>query len=58
MEIQQVRVRMGQDRQAVAAGVDGNIRLAADRYPLAEQGWLVDVIYDSLTAEPYTAVSK
>lgn len=55
MEIQQVRVRMGQDRQAAAAGVEGSISLAIDRYPLAERGWLVDVVYDSLTPEFYTA---
>lgn len=56
MEIQQVRVRMGQDRQTATAGEKDSIRLATDRYPLAEQGWLVDVTYDPLTPELYTAV--
>lgn len=58
MEIQQVRVRMGQDMQTAASEVEGSISLAIDRYPLAEQGWLVDVTYDPLAAGTYTAVSE
>lgn len=53
MEIQQVRVRMGQDMQTETAEVEGSISLASDRYPLAEQGWLVDVIYHPLKVGPY-----
>lgn len=57
MEIQQVRVRMGQDMQTATAEMEGSISLAIDRYPLAERGWLVDVIYDPLAIEAHAGVS-
>jgi hypothetical protein len=58
MEIQQVRVRMGQDMQTATAEVEGSISLSIDRYPLAERGWLVDVAYDPSAIGEHTIVSK
>ena len=45
--IQEVRVRMGQDSQQKDQADEGVIRLSVDRYPAAEQGWMIDVIYDA-----------
>ncbi|MBN2865984.1 MAG: hypothetical protein JXK16_08245 [Thiotrichales bacterium] len=46
IEMQQVRVRMGQTQNTEAD--DSNVvSLPTERYPAAEQGWVVDVVYDA-----------
>ena len=44
LEMQQIRVRMGQSTESDETDT---VSLALDRYPAAEQGWLVDVVYDA-----------
>lgn len=47
LAIQEVRVRMGQDSEQKDQADEGVISLSVDRYPAAEQGWMIDVIYDA-----------
>jgi hypothetical protein len=46
LEMQQVRVRMGQASDETSED-SSSVSLPSDRYPAAEQGWLVDVVYDA-----------
>lgn len=45
--LQEVRVRMGQDSEQKDQSDEGVISLSIDRYPAAQQGWMIDVVYDA-----------
>lgn len=47
LQIQEVRVRMGQDSEQGVEADKGVISLSVDRYPVAELGWMIDVVYDA-----------
>lgn len=47
LELQEIRVRMGQDVGQGTKGEGKAVSLSVDRYPPAEQGWIIDVIYDA-----------
>lgn len=47
LAIQEVRVRMGQDIEQGSKANERAVSLSVDRYPAAEKGWMIDVIYDA-----------